>query len=142
MKTLFNVEGVSRGVKIQFGFALLLAALSPIFSYWVYTLVDNVPVLMNIGHIWYIVFFQVLLVWLITKVYKQSMKLSNDSIIHILLLFCISPFIAFVLYSGDVTLDEIFAGCYVRLNLICTVMLMSTDVNYWGKIKEKYNSSK
>ena len=136
MKNLFNVEGVSLGVKIQFGFALLLVALSPIFSCWLYTLLDS-----NIEHVWYVLFFQVLLIWVITKVYKRPMILSYDSSKHLMLFFCISPFISFALRSGDVANYEIVSG-YVVLNIVYLFILMFTDVSYWDKARAKYNSSK
>ena len=116
MKTLFNVEGVSRDVKIQFGLSLLLLILSPILTFWVWRLWGSFDVFGFPAHILFVLPFQVLIARVIIKRYGGKMKLSYDKTQQIYLHSWLAPFMAFIVNWNDVTSCNILS-LYLLVNI-------------------------
>ncbi len=142
MKTMFNVDGVCRGMKMQFGFALLLLILSPILSYWIYTLVGGVTFLgFPIAHVWFVLLFQLLVAYLITKYYKQKMKLSYGKHLQIHLCAWIAPLMAFMINYNYTSAYDI-ASVYVWFNVLYVYFIVRTGMNFWENAKNEYDATK
>ena len=141
MKTLFNVEGVSRDVKIQFGLSLLLLILSPILTFGVWRLWGSFDVLGFPAHILFVLPFQVLLGRVIIKRYGGKMKLSYDKTQQIYLHSWLAPFMAFIVNWNDVTTCNILS-LYLLVNIAYISISVVTEIAWWERLKRRFRRSK